>query len=491
MTFRQKTIHKTNNNVILDPNKAQVILIQGARGSGKSTCDEKFGELLYNEGHTVLDLLSAPNLENCYWSICKNCKDVWKKKDKNERKKLHCNCKTKYPILLVIPDYVEFDEYSLGLFNGKYYSKSEWRQLGNLEWNTKNPSVMKKPEGGLEMIKVRKLQPPRAREANKEKIISDFKDCLLQARRERRILVMNPAFYKVTFHWHKTLEIIIKALGKIAIDQFKPLTEKDLGKPRSHFTKYEKNYHRMAVCMREFGSVAPSQLKVDQYETLAKKALLGFIRLCRHYNISLIGDYQRQADVFAGIKDQRDIFIFKRSNRDLIPQEWTWLIEDLDKKRQKIVDRYGNNPNGWNKADILYPKIEELSNEYCYVVFQNNDVKLMKIPMPSFHHKQEVDNFENDTGIKWKFSGDALNISTNVATGEKENVVDDKNEKALYELIDGMLNPVGKKGMKIDECFNSLMKMEEQGRILTGWKGKKPNAMRMWFTRRKKKMDSS
>ena len=54
-----------------------------------------------------------------------------------------------------------------------------------------------------------------------------------------------------------------------------------------------------------------------------------------------------------------------------------------------------------------------------------------------------------------------------------------------------MLNPVCKKGMKIDECFNSLMKMEEQGRILTGWKGKKPNAMRMWFTRRKKKMDSS
>ena len=64
MTYRQKTIHKTNNNVILDPNKAQVILIQGARGSGKSTCDEKFGELLYNEGHTVLDLLSAPILEN-------------------------------------------------------------------------------------------------------------------------------------------------------------------------------------------------------------------------------------------------------------------------------------------------------------------------------------------------------------------------------------------------------------------------------------------
>ncbi len=44
--YRQRTIHKTNNNVILDPNKAQVILIQGARGSGKSTCDEKFGELV-------------------------------------------------------------------------------------------------------------------------------------------------------------------------------------------------------------------------------------------------------------------------------------------------------------------------------------------------------------------------------------------------------------------------------------------------------------
>jgi hypothetical protein len=280
---------------------------------------------------------------------------------------------------------------------------------------------------------------------------------------------------------------VIKNLGKIAIESFKPLTEKDLKKPRNQFTKYEKNYHRMAVCMREFGSVAPSQLKVDQYETLAKKALLGFIRLCRHYNISLIGDYQRQADVFAGIKDQRDIFIFKRSNRDLIPQEWTWLQDQIDAKRQKIIDKYGNNPKGWRIANLKHPKIEDLSNEYCYSVFANNHVKLMKIPMPTFHHKQEIDNFENDTGIKWEFTGEPAQTTVDMATGEKEVAVDDKNEKVLYDLIDGMLNPIGKKGMKIDECFSEIMRMEDSGRITTGWKGKKPNAMRMWFSRRKKK----
>ena len=378
MSFRQRTIHKTNNNVILNPNKAQVILIQGARGSGKSVCDEKFGELLHDEGHTVLDILSAPNLENCYWAICKNCKQEWGKKNKFERMELHCNCTKRHPILLVVPEYVDFDDYKLGLYNGKYYSKQDWANMGNIEWVTGDPDHIKKNRG-TEWIKVRKLPVPKARDANKDYIISQFRDCLLTARSERRILVMNPAFYKITFHWHKTLELVIKNLGKIAIESFKPLTEKDLKKPKSQFTKYEKNYHRMAVCMREFGSVAPSQLKVDQYETLAKKALLGFIRLCRHYNISLIGDYQRQADVFAGIKDQRDIFIFKRSNRDLIPQEWVWLQDDIDAKRRKIIERYGNNPRAWGLANLKHPKIEDLSNEYCYAVFANNHVKLMKI----------------------------------------------------------------------------------------------------------------
>ena len=486
MSFKQRTIHKTNNNVILNPNKAQVILIQGARGSGKSTTDEKFGELLYNEGHTVLDILSAPNLENCYWAVCKDCKKEWESMDKNARKELHCKCHNRHKILLVVPEYVEFDDYKLGLYNGKYYSKKEWASMGYVEWINGDPNHIKK-ERGTEWIKVIKLPVPKARDANKEQIIEKFRQCLLTARSERRILVMNPAFYKITFHWHKTLEVVIKNLGKIAIESFKPLTEKDLKKPKTQFTKFEKNYHRMAVCMREFGSVAPSQLKVDQYETLAKKALLGFIRLCRHYNISLIGDYQRQADVFSGIKDQRDIFIFKRSNRDLIPDDWKWLQDYLDSKRQKIIDKYGNNPRAWGLADLKFPKIEDLSNEYCYVVFANNHVKLMKIPMPTFHHKREIDNFENDTGVRWKFIGEDMNATLDMPTGEKEVAVDDKNEKVLYDLIDGMLNPIGKKGMKIDECFAEIMRMEDSGRVATGWKGKKPNAMRMWFSRRKKK----
>ena len=406
--------------------------------------------------------------------------------DKNARKELHCKCHNRHKILLVVPEYVEFDDYKLGLYNGKYYSKKEWASMGYVEWINGDPNHIKK-ERGTEWIKVIKLPVPKARDANKEQIIEKFRQCLLTARSERRILVMNPAFYKITFHWHKTLEVVIKNLGKIAIESFKPLTEKDLKKPKTQFTKFEKNYHRMAVCMREFGSVAPSQLKVDQYETLAKKALLGFIRLCRHYNISLIGDYQRQADVFSGIKDQRDIFIFKRSNRDLIPDDWKWLQDYLDSKRQKIIDKYGNNPRAWGLADLKFPKIEDLSNEYFYVVFANNHVKLMKIPMPTFHHKREIDNFENDTGVRWKFIGEDMNATLDMPTGEKEVAVDDKNEKVLYDLIDGMLNPIGKKGMKIDECFAEIMRMEDSGRVATGWKGKKPNAMRMWFSRRKKK----
>ena len=111
-TFRVMYIYDIkNNNVILNPNKAQVMLIQGARGSGKSTTDEKFGELLYNEGHTIIDLLSAPNLENCYWAVCKNCKQEWQDKDKNARKELHCKCHNRHKILLVVPEYVEFDDY--------------------------------------------------------------------------------------------------------------------------------------------------------------------------------------------------------------------------------------------------------------------------------------------------------------------------------------------------------------------------------------------
>ena len=302
-----KKILKEKTGAWINPNRPQVILCQGARGAGKSVLDEMAAEVLYLQGWTILDLLAARNAENLFWAINKNHKEEWKKKvelDPSLRGMPHCQCETSYPITLLLPEYMEFDRKKLDEFNQVYLTKAEYVRMciekkWIPEWNpNKRPRHDEFDKNWQPKMRLRLLPAPTTTGSNKQLIEEIFMKAVVEARRERRIVCMNPMFYPNEYHKYRTMEIIIRCLGRMMYTHFRPLTEKEVGKPRDKWSRFQRNHHRVGVVMREFGEVTAAVLKGENQSTMAKKALLDYIRQTRHYNISLIGDYQRPDDVF-------------------------------------------------------------------------------------------------------------------------------------------------------------------------------------------------
>ena len=93
---------------------------------------------------------------------------------------LHCNCDSKYKIVLVVPDYVEIDQKALDEYNGKFYSKKEWADLGHIEYGTlitheNGEKERKKPirPDYIQWIKVRKIHVPNKGYKNRELFVAD------------------------------------------------------------------------------------------------------------------------------------------------------------------------------------------------------------------------------------------------------------------------------------------------------------------------------
>ncbi len=497
--FREKT------GAWINLNRPQVILTQGMRGAGKSVLDEMAAEQLYINGWTILDLLAARNAENLFWAINKNCKEKWKKrieKDPSLKGYPHCNCTTNYNISVLIPEYMEFDRKKLDAFNQVELTKAQYVRLcfekGWVpEWDKNNPPRWDKIDKNWKpRIKLIPLPPPTTTGSNKELIENIFMRAVVEARRERRIVCLNPMFYPNEYHKYKTIEIIIRCLGRMMYTHFRPLTEKEVGKPKFDekgkplWTKYQRNWHRVAVVMREFGEVTAAVLKGENQSTLAKKALLDYIRQTRHYNISLIGDYQRPDDVFSGIRDQADIFILKRSPRKLLGDAWKWMFDDIEKRREKIIAKYGWQ-RGVQIADNKIPKIQELGNNYAYVVYINDTYKLWKIPMPMFHHKDREDHFEVVTNLTWveKPHGKMTAKITKISEKNQEDALKDTWEVKMYDTIRGMIRPLApKKPKKWGGVFEEVAMMVSNGVIDMPNSWSTPDAMRKWFSRKEKKL---
>jgi len=498
--FREKT------GAWINPNKPQVILTQGMRGGGKSVLDEMAAEQLYLRGWTILDLLAARNAENLFWAVNKNCKQLWRKKIAQEPSLKgipHCICETRYPITALVPEYLEFDRKAIDKFNGVFLTKPEYVRIcyekGWIpEWNSKDPP--RKDKLGIpytEWIRIRHLPPPTTTGSNKQIIEDLFMKFVVEARNERRIIVFNPMFWPNEYHKHRTIEILIRSLGPMMYKHFRPLTEQDVGKPKYdangklQWNKYQVNHHRVAVVMREFGEVTAAVLKGENQSTLAKKALLDYIRQTRHYNISLIGDYQRPDDVFSGIRDQADVFILKRSPRKLLGDAWKWIFDDIEKRREKIIFKYGLQ-KGTQIADNKIPKIQELGNNYAYVVYINDTYKLWRINTPTFHHKDREDHFQVVTGITWveKPHG-KMTAMKNSKTSEKveQTIMKDAWETKMYDAIRGMARPLHpKKPKKWAEVYEEISIMVSNGILEMPATWSTHDAVRKWFSRKEKKM---
>jgi len=117
----------------LDGRIPQVILFQGMRRSGKGYAVDCVAERLYNVGILILHIWGARSFENLYWAINKNCKARWEEELKTHPDRepgLHCTCHKAYPIVWVVPDYIDVNQESLDRFNGVYFKdKEEYKEF--------------------------------------------------------------------------------------------------------------------------------------------------------------------------------------------------------------------------------------------------------------------------------------------------------------------------------------------------------------------------
>jgi len=284
---KAKSLSKQN---WLNFEEPQVILLQGMRGSGKTVSTEWIAEQFYKKGFLVLHLWGARSFENLYWSINKNCQEPYHKMKtitdaffekstgmtwsdyvlsnmtredsdyyirlmsengliiieenglftltKNGIKLhngelLHCNCNTSYPITWIVPDYIEVNQESLDRFNGIYFKDLEDYSRYYLEISTeekekllqgklkKDSCIRLKPR----MI-VRKITPPTTQH-KKEVFREQYTRILLEARKEHRIVVMNPAIFEGQTEKCETLAEIINYLPYLMhkSGHFKPLDD--------------------------------------------------------------------------------------------------------------------------------------------------------------------------------------------------------------------------------------------------------------------------
>lgn len=509
-----------NPNAFINPFKAFIYFIMGNRGSGKSSLDEVIAEENFRAGHTVLDLHSAGNYESVYWVINKKCREYWdrwrvenEKRPENEREKepLHCNCDSRYKTLLVVPDYVEIDQEAIDKFNGKFYTKKEWAELGHLEYGTiithsngeKEKRIPVKPEY-VEWLKIRKIHVPNKGYKNRDLFVSDLTEIMLMGKNERRIITTNPIFYREMNHKLVILEKWLRELPEIIRSNFKTNTPRSVAEQRGldkpvpfgQWTVQEKNSHRVTILMREFGSLVASMLTEERNQVIVKKAVFALVKICRHFHVSLVGDMQRGGDVLKNVRDQRDFFIWKQSNIDIVPEDYDWLRKMIKEFRDKVIEKVGI-----GYAQRLYPNMEDLQPNQMYVLYpkkneRGNIFKLFNVRMPEFHHHSADDDFEEDTGLIKETINNKLKATWRFVEKTKEgetpdSIKDDhqQNKKTkdatmtqIFEMTHQLMNPEDpSKKMKQQAIFDHIgtLGIRPEGWTFTAYK--------MWFSREKNK----
>jgi len=510
-----------NPNAFINPFKAFIYFIMGNRGSGKSSLDEVIAEENFKAGHTILDLHSAGNYESLYWVINKNCKKFWErwriendKKPEKERQieKPHCNCDSRYKIILVVPDYVEIDQIAIDEFNGKFYTKKEWAELGHLEYGTlvtksNGEKVKERPIklDFVEWIKVRKIHVPNKGYKNRESFVADLTEIMIMGKNERRIITYNPIFFREVNHKLLILEKTLRELPEIIRSNFKTNTPRSIAKQRgvekpvpfSKWTVKEKNSHRVTLLIREFGSLVASMLTEERNQVIVKKAVFALVKICRHFHVSLVGDMQRGGDVLKNVRDQRDFFIWKQSNIDIVPEDYNWLRVMIKEFRDKVTEKVGI-----GYAQKMYPNFEDLKPDEMYVLYpkkneKGNIFKLFHVRMPHFHHHSADDDFEEDSPLiketeknkaiaTWRFvdkkkDGEMIESAQDIMNEDKK--MKQSNMDKIFDLTVSMMNPTdtSKPKMIQKDVYEHVKAM---GLAPDDWSF---SGYQKWFQRQKKK----
>ena len=462
---KRETIERESGSVI-NMSKQNLIGILGRRGTGKSYLSEATATLFYECGFTTLDLWASDNWENAFWCIPKleeyEIDDFIKTPERY-------NKRTRYPITILCSEALRYDQAKLDKFNGKLFSEKEFYEYYRNQikyWNCVYPQKKPRSLQGKEWIRFVSLPNPTAKfdsEVNVN-IAQIIENTILDCRQSGRILVFNARAFPNETLMFRTLEVLMRNLGPIAMKNFRRLSLEDAGvSSRKEMTKKQKRWDKMVFVIREFGELAPAKLKGDASgeSTRVKKSLLSFIRKCRHYQISGIFDYQNASDVESSIRNQIDVWLIKKWTERLGGEQFAFAFQKIEYLRKAVFAKHRNVRQARKIADRMYPPIELLSQSYVYVVKGDDNLKLKKVPEVKTRHKEPYDSFEKFTGIEFWFDKSSQ-VSTSTANSSTSSKSD---EKALYNAIFAMRSVKGSKKRSWEEILVKLSDMQEKNEL--------------------------
>lgn len=483
-------IDDDRNKPVIDLGKQQLIGILGRRGTGKSYLGEAIATMFYDAGITVLDLWASDNWENAFWVIPKleesEIEDFVRFPEKY-------NKRTRYPITILCSETLRYDQQKLDKFNGKLFTEEEFYRYYQGEqkyYNCVYPQ--EKPESlqGKEWIKFVSLPNPTAKfesEINLQ-IAKTLEDTILDCRKNKKILVFNQRAFSNETLMFRTLELIIRNMGQIALKHFRRLSPSDVGKStRKEMSKREKAYDKMVFVIREFAELAPAKLKADASgeSVRVKKGLLQMVRKCRHYQISGITDWQSAMDTESSIRNQFDVWLLKKWTTRLAGEQFDFAFKKIDIIRKAIIEKHKRSKQGVQIANIMYPPIDALGQKYMYTVLGNDNLKLQRVPECKTRHKEAYDSFEKFTGIEFWHEKALVTIQNAVHDGGTAR----SDEKAFYNAIYALRNPKTGKATKWVDCITELADMQEKNEL--HWtkpiKEMKDATLTKWFNRASKR----
>lgn len=516
MLLNQNKPYKPNqHNVVIPDNKQSITITIGTRGFGKSATQELFLESLFEKGWNVFDAWGT-GMESMFYCVNLNCKQKRENKLselKQELQKAHqlrdaeksdeiikqiaikkseleCICHKRYPITILCHESIEIDQKALDKINEVHYSQEEWEK----KFPDKMYDFIYPPEKPLSArpkswIKVVKLPHPSKSDDTKinREIVRIFTDALVSCREEKRILTYVPKLFPDSYSRYRTFAIIVEKLPDIMDEDFKPLSESELGIPESCWTKYQKNHHRICVLMRELGSIAPNNMKGNIFATYTKRAVLSIIRESRNHHITLLGDVQRIEDVFTSIRTQANTVIMKNTTTSLIGDDLQFVNKWIEKSHESMFKTYGYNSKVKDFVYSKYPPLNQLDKNYCYVVYQDDFIDLTEIPNTHHHHKREDDDLYKLIGFSYKINEDLLYSLKETKTKKTEEINADDSE--LYDFINKMRNPKDGKAISWKLIKDDLVKQQSEGKFKKCNKFNQMhyNSIGRWFKRNTKK----
>lgn len=462
--------------------------------SGKGVAVDHTWIKFYKQWFTIVYLFAADSLENLFVAVNLNCKQVWDKwREENAKlpldeqlpEPLHCNCDRAIPIFWVIPDYVEIDQYTLDRYNGCYFKDFEEYSnaykdrfvddfIENLPWV--DWTKIRKPKKLIPrpLIVPRRITIPTTT-ARIHKFKEEFTEIVLDARKDHRVVVMNPATFATPKDTFSTVAIALDLFkNSLMMKHYRNLDEKEVAQmrgvtepvPISQWTKQEKNWHKLVLVINEVRSLAPSvRLSGDKESTETKRKLFNLIPIMRHLRIWGIIDYQQPEDLFVGVRNLANVVVLKRGSDLIFGEDWAWFAEKLEYDRENIIQyRYG----GMRSKDVMdelrktKPLVSELPIDYGYIVYsRDKSYKLKKFYMPPFHHKGSLESFEKITGIEWSIPDDRKSDNDDSVTPSKSktsasSTKDDEHDTAM-KLIDSLRQTDHK---KYKDCLKTLQEKE-------------------------------